>query len=230
MGAVRRLCLIALVLLSSILSTLAFSPLPWLIHQHHQQKEQQQQQSIPVRSGAWNLSATLEDVNSDSCSFVLTDKEVKPIIRLGKGEKEKVINSFGIWCLLVSLVTGPIWMAAMGLVNVMNAMNEDWDPHGAIYDQTGKVWAKTWLSLTHSYPTFSGEIEHLKKGHGPCLYVANHASWLDIPVICTVLEPVFKFIAKGELRTVPCIGQQLVGVRDYTNDVCVKKKRMVQCC
>jgi hypothetical protein len=28
-----------------------------------------------------------------------------------------------------------------------------------------------------------------------------------------VLDPVFKFIAKGELSNVPCIGQQLTGVR-----------------
>ena len=33
-----------------------------------------------------------------------------------------------------------------------------------------------------------------------------------IPVLCTVLDPVFKFIAKGELLKVPCIGQQLEGV------------------
>ena len=35
----------------------------------------------------------------------------------------------------------------------------------------------------------------------------------DIPVLCTVLDPVFKFIAKGELSKVPCIGTQLSGVR-----------------
>jgi 1-acyl-sn-glycerol-3-phosphate acyltransferase len=34
---------------------------------------------------------------------------------------------------------------------------------------------------------------------------------VDIPVLCTVLDPVFKFIAKGELAKVPCIGTQLSG-------------------
>lgn len=34
---------------------------------------------------------------------------------------------------------------------------------------------------------------------------------VDIPVLCTVLNPVFKFIAKGELAKVPCIGTQLSG-------------------
>lgn len=30
------------------------------------------------------------------------------------------------------------------------------------------------------------------------LIVANHASWLDIPVLCTAVDGPFKFIAKGE--------------------------------
>ncbi|GMH77021.1 hypothetical protein TL16_g07264, partial [Triparma laevis f. inornata] len=43
------------------------------------------------------------------------------------------------------------------------------------------------------------------------LIVANHASWLDIPVLCTAVDGPFKFIAKGELTQVPLIGQQLTG-------------------
>jgi len=69
------------------------------------------------------------------------------------------------------------------------------------------------LTIADSYPTISGDVERLNKENdlGACLFVANHASWLDIPVLCTVLDPVFKFIAKGELKSIPCIGQQLVG-------------------
>ena len=103
-------------------------------------------------------------------------------------------------------------MAAMMLVDTVIHQQKDdneWDPHRSIYDSTGKIWAKVWLTLIDSFPTISGEP--LMTGR-PCLYVANHASWLDIPVLCTVLDPVFKFIAKGELSKVPCIGQQLRGV------------------
>lgn len=127
---------------------------------------------------------------------------------MGEGDNQKIINAFGIWCAMVSLATGPIWMAAMMLVDRLQ-QGQEWDPHRSIYDTTGKVWAKVWLTLTDSFPTISGEP--LVTGR-PCLYVANHASWLDIPVLCTVLDPVFKFIAKGELSKVPCIGQQLQGV------------------
>jgi 1-acyl-sn-glycerol-3-phosphate acyltransferase len=146
--------------------------------------------------------------NVDTRSFLMSKEDIKPVITLGKGEKEKVINLFGLWCMVVSLMTGPPWMLAMKLVEKMEN-----DQHREIFDTTGKIWAKSWLTLTNSYPTVSGDLERVRKdnGLGPCLYVANHASWLDIPVLCTVLDPVFKFIAKGELSKVPCIGTQLSG-------------------
>jgi hypothetical protein len=145
----------------------------------------------------------------DSQSFVLSREEVNPLFSVGKGEKEKLVNGFGLWTLFVSLITGPIWMLAMKLVHRM----ED-DENRQLYDMTGKIWSKTWLTLINSYPTISGDLERLKAGNdnGACLFVANHASWLDIPVLCTVLDPVFKFIAKGELSKLPCIGTQLSGV------------------
>jgi Acyltransferase len=177
--------------------------------------------SLPPRLPAAKvaISPPPEDVLTLSDARTLSKEETNPLIRIGKGEKEKIINAFGLWCAAVSLVTGPVWMAAMSLVDMMNQQNSDWDPHRAWFDATGKIWAKVWLTMTMSYPTVSGEIGWLKQSTssastvGPCLYVANHASWLDIPVLCTVLDPVFKFIAKGELRKVPCIGQQLNGVR-----------------
>ena len=121
-----------------------------------------------------------------------------------------MVNAFGLWCAAVSLLTGPIWMAAMMLVDTLSSsIGEEWDSDRAIFDATGKIWAKVWLTMTNSFPTISGEPLMTDR---PCLYVANHASWLDIPVLCTVLDPVFKFIAKAELATVPCIGKQLHGV------------------
>ena len=148
------------------------------------------------------------DIDVDTRSFLLSREDVNPVITLGEGEKQKVINAFGLWCLVVSFLTGPPWMLAMKLVQKMEN-----DTNRELFDMTGKVWAKSWLTLTNSYPTVSGNLERVRKGNdlGPCLYVANHASWLDIPVLCTVLDPVFKFIAKGELSKVPCIGTQLSG-------------------
>lgn len=144
----------------------------------------------------------------DTRSFLLSNEDIKPLITLGKGENEKIINAFGLWCMLVSILTGPLWMLAMKLVHRMEN-----DENREMFDMTGKLWAKSWLTLTNCYPTVSGNLERMQKNNnlGACLYVANHASWLDIPVLCTVIDPVFKFIAKGELSQVPCIGTQLIG-------------------
>lgn len=155
-----------------------------------------------------------QDDSIDEIQYVLSPKQVKALVKLGTNpETQKIINGFGMWALVVSLVTGPIWMAAMGIVEGILDANPQLDPHRASFDKTGKVWAHTWLRMTDSFPTFAGETQLLREETGPCLYVANHASWLDIPVLCTVLDPVFKFIAKGELQKVPCVGHQLTGVR-----------------
>ena len=120
----------------------------------------------------------------DTKSYFLSREEINPLFSFGKDDEEKVVNPFGLWCLVVSLVTGPIWMLAMKLVHRMEN-----DEDRAMFDMTGKIWSKTWLTMTNSYPTITGNMERLKAGNdaGACLFVANHASWLDIPVLCTVM-------------------------------------------
>lgn len=197
----RAVCFSVLCLVLASQSTLAFTPANIL--------------SRPIlnRAGSkLNAFAAQDDDNFFKQSFVLSNEDVNPLVTFNKGAKEKCVNNFGVWALMVSLITGPIWAMVMSFLNMLNQMNDDMDPNRAIYDGTGKVWSKVWLTMTDSYPVLSGEIDQIKEGNGPCLYVANHASWMDIPVICTVLDPVFKFISKAELKSVPCIGQQLSGV------------------
>jgi 1-acyl-sn-glycerol-3-phosphate acyltransferase len=145
---------------------------------------------------------------------LLPPSEINPIITLKKGQpKEKIINPFGLYSILITIILNPIWSLAMFITDAVCNAFPDLDPSRAFYDYTGKIWSRAWLTIADSYPTISGDVERLEdNGLGACLFVANHASWLDIPVLCTVLDPVFKFIAKGELKAIPCIGQQLVGV------------------
>lgn len=154
-------------------------------------------------------------------SFTISRDDIKPLFTVGEGDKEKVINAFGLLTFAISLATGPLWMLAMTIVDKICEMNEDLDPNRAVFDYTGKIWSRVWLSLSGSFPEITGDIDALREGQGACLYVANHASWLDIPVLCTVLDPVFKFIAKAELQKVPCIGQQLTGVSQNIKHACV---------
>lgn len=168
--------------------------------------------STTVKASIAPPESTLEEdilMNNDRGAVFLTKDQVNPLIRMGQGDKERVVNAFGLWCVLVSLFTGPVWAAAMLVVSTVSNFFKEWDPQHAIFDTTGKIWSKAWLTMTNCYPEITGEP---LSDDGPCLYVSNHASWLDIPVLCTVLEPVFKFVAKAELQRIPCIGQQLRGV------------------
>lgn len=106
----------------------------------------------------------------------------------------------------------------MSIIHYLGDTIDGFDDHRAKFDYTGKIWCRTYLSLTNSYPILEGDVDRLKVGphgemaEGACLFVANHASFLDIAVLCTVLDPVFKFIAKDSLRKFPGVGTQLVGV------------------
>jgi len=161
-----------------------------------------------------NLKSSISVAPPTDSNFWVDRENVKfPIFKVGKGAKQKVLNLQGLWVAAASIVTIPVWIMALTLEQLYMKVNRKWDENRSVFDKTGKIWAKVWLKLIGSYPTQSGNVEMLKGGGiGPCLYVANHGSWLDIPIVCTVLQPVFKFIAKGDLKNVPGIGQQLRGV------------------
>ena len=93
---------------------------------------------------------------TDNTSYVLSRDEVKPIIKIGKGDKQKIINGFGLWAMAVSFLTGPPWLLAMKIVQRF-----DNDTHRELFDMTGKIWAKTWLTLTNSYPTITVSLGSL---------------------------------------------------------------------
>jgi len=172
------------------------------------------------RRGISSLSASIsripvaqqENIDTD---FFMTKDEIKPIVTLGKEPKTKSVNLFGAWALAVSLVICPIWYAALKMCSLSyDIFGDDWDPNREFYDGLGKIWANAFLTATNSMPSYSGELQLLRKGphNKPCLFVANHASWLDVPVLCTCTDQVFKFVSKAELGKLPCIGDQLEGV------------------
>lgn len=181
----------------------------WRIRTHVSDDSTQHDGSLP------SLSIP-EDV---TLPRLLSSSEISmtPIFRLGSGKKEKVVTTFGLWVLFVSLITLPIWWVLLKIEDVIYMINKGIDPTRSMYDATGKAWCKIWLGLTLSYPKVTGELETLQDQYArngkSVLFVANHASWLDIPILCTALDIVFKFIAKGELGKLPCIGDQLLGVR-----------------
>lgn len=172
-------------------------------------------QPKPRRSATPSLGASVAaaDAGNSDRDFWIPREDLRfKVLKIGKGARQKVMNLYGMWVAAVCLVTVPPWIAALRLEQLRLKIGKRLDPARALFDRLGKIWAKTWLRLIGSYPTQSGNVDMLKgDGIGPCLYVANHGSWLDIAILCTVLEPVFKFIAKGDLKAVPGIGLQLTG-------------------
>lgn len=151
-------------------------------------------------------------------SYVLSIQDMNPILQWTNSKgKTKVLNLYGIFNLLTIAFTLPFWLLAMEVLQKLGDSIEGFDENRAKFDYSGKIWCRTYLRLVDSYPEIAGDVSRLKNrdagGYGgACLFVANHASFLDIPVLCTVLDPVFKFIAKDSLVKLPGVGKQLVGV------------------
>lgn len=184
-------------------------------HHNHNNIHHHDQSSISSTHSHSSSANMNHDIKSlSSSSYFIPEDQINIMLKLGSGEKQKIVNEFGLWCLAMCLFTLPPWSAVMSLVDMVCNMQPILDPNRSFYDYTGKIWSRMYLRLINSYPSISGDVEWIQNENRgkACLYVANHASWIDIPIVCTVLDPVFKFIAKSELNSVPCIGQQLVGV------------------
>lgn len=158
---------------------------------------------------------------------------MNPIFQFDKNGKTKVINSTGLFHILVLGATMPFWMAAMETLQFLGDRFEGFDVNRAKFDYSGKVWCRTYLGLTDCYPEIAGDVQRLKdntdrgtEATGACMFVANHASFLDIPLLCCVLDPVFKFIAKDSLANFPAIGKQLVGGEHVLIDRTTKRSQL----
>jgi 1-acyl-sn-glycerol-3-phosphate acyltransferase len=151
--------------------------------------------------------------------------KINPIFKFEKNGKPKVLNIYGLYHLFVIVITIPFWMASMEVLHWLGNNIQGFDEDRAKFDYAGKLWCRAYLTLTDCYPQIEGDVSRLQdkvepssssttaeNGPGACLFVANHASFLDIAVLCCVLDPVFKFIAKDSLMKFPGVGRQLVGV------------------
>ncbi len=71
--------------------------------------------------------------------------------------------------------------------------------HDPLYNKVIVWWLRSITHILNIKITQHGKISEL-----PCLYVSNHLSWLDIPVLGTVCNP--RFLAKSSLTHAPFLG------------------------
>ncbi len=109
------------------------------------------------------------------------------------------LRSFLIWDPLVWLYT-----IVLGSLSLLSSF---FDKSGRIQHGFAHVWAKTILATLGSNPNVEGlEKIDLSK---PQVYVVNHLSALDIPVLYASLPFQFRILAKKELFFYPFMGWHL---------------------
>lgn len=67
-----------------------------------------------------------------------------------------------------------------------------------------KIWAI--VGSIVMFTTTRSKGKHKLKGIGPVVYIVNHSSFWDIPVVSMVLTRHFRFLGKAELGKVPLFG------------------------
>jgi 1-acyl-sn-glycerol-3-phosphate acyltransferase len=96
----------------------------------------------------------------------------------------------------------------MGTARLVAAMlrGEPSAPGGA-YDQVPREWARRLLAAAGIEVHVTG-LEHVA-GLGPCVYVANHLSFVDVWALLVTLPGSLRFMGKRELFRIPIFGTAL---------------------
>mmetsp|Transcript_35265 Transcript_35265/g.35924 ORF Transcript_35265/g.35924 Transcript_35265/m.35924 type:complete len:309 (-) Transcript_35265:98-1024(-) len=128
----------------------------------------------------------------------------------------KTVNIWGILFAVQSFLLAIPWMFGMlAILPFKSILRDKFDPNGVRIDSLGRIWGRMIL-FPHSAPRITGK-NNIPNKNETCIYIANHKSWLDVPMIGGYLPPM-KFVAKRELIKVPFIGQALVWGRHILID------------
>eukprot|EP00316_Scyphosphaera_apsteinii_P005100 CAMPEP_0119311620 /NCGR_PEP_ID=MMETSP1333-20130426/23150_1 /TAXON_ID=418940 /ORGANISM="Scyphosphaera apsteinii, Strain RCC1455" /LENGTH=285 /DNA_ID=CAMNT_0007316047 /DNA_START=139 /DNA_END=996 /DNA_ORIENTATION=+ len=124
--------------------------------------------------------------------------------------KGKFLNFFGVLYGIQSvLVLGVAWWIALTITELV-CRATGWDPDRKFHDWVGKTWSRVNMIMGGCAPSTVTGRELLPPTGQAALFVSNHASWFDIPLVAQVIPNQFKFIAAFELRKLPLVGQQLM--------------------
>ncbi len=136
------------------------------------------------------------DILRKKRSWLISLIPKQPLLRIFKTKATNVWGIvFGMQCWSLMLV----WMMGMILFMPFKILFPDLDRNGILIDAGGRWWSRL-VTFPHSIPRIDG-YKNLPPRTEPCLYIANHASWLDIPILGGYLPPM-KFVCKKELTKV----------------------------
>ncbi len=92
----------------------------------------------------------------------------------------------------------------LGIISIIASFA---DRTGDWAHQVARLWGKTLLAVSFIHVSASG-VEKLDP-RGTYIFVANHASYMDIPAVLSQLPQQFRFFAKKGLYGIPFLGWHL---------------------
>jgi 1-acyl-sn-glycerol-3-phosphate acyltransferase len=101
----------------------------------------------------------------------------------------------------------PLLVLSTIVMGVLSLVASFFDRTGNSPHRVARVWAKMLLAVSFIRVRAEG-LEKLDP-HGSYVFVANHASYMDIPAILSRLPYQFRFFAKTGLYKIPFLGTHL---------------------
>jgi 1-acyl-sn-glycerol-3-phosphate acyltransferase len=105
------------------------------------------------------------------------------------------------------LIADPCIILATIFFGTISLIVSIFDRTGAIQIRVARVWARTLLAVSGVQVKVEGLEEILPSGS--YVFISNHLSFLDTPVVLANIPVQFRFLAKRGLFQIPFLGQHL---------------------
>jgi len=105
------------------------------------------------------------------------------------------------------LIADPLIVAATIFFGSISLLVSLFDHAGNTQLRVARAWARTLLAVSGVRVRVEG-LEHIARDT-PYVFIANHLSYMDTPVILAHIPVQFRFLAKRGLFKIPFLGQHL---------------------
>ena len=105
------------------------------------------------------------------------------------------------------LIADPLIVLATIFYGSLSLIVSFFDATGAIQIRIARAWARVLLKVSGVRVRVHG-LEHISSG-ASYIFVANHLSYMDTPVVLAHIPVQFRFLAKRGLFQIPFLGQHL---------------------
>lgn len=101
----------------------------------------------------------------------------------------------------------PLILVATAIYGSTNLLVALWDAEGSVQLRVARAWARMLLRIAGVKVKVEG-LENIRPGES-YVFVSNHVSYMDTPVVLSHVPANFRFMAKSGLFKVPFIGGHL---------------------